>query len=175
MAGLLACQRMTVPGYNAASMANRVSDNVLNDLLSFSYPRIAGGPIIAYNNIDAGTQNVKCGTGVAKRDDGSEGGNACTIQSSSLVSSTLTSTITTITSTFASTTSSSLPALFTFGSPDDQCESVIQPESCRCLCTIDEDCAPCESLFDVYSDSTYVNVCNTKIGLGCCECQFQPS
>ena len=56
---------MTDAKYNSRSMKGKVSDNVLSDLLAFSYSRIRGGPVVAYNNIDAGMQNVKCGTGMA--------------------------------------------------------------------------------------------------------------
>lgn len=47
-------------------MAKKGLDNVLKDLLSFSYPRTVGSPVIAYN-IDAGTGNLENrGTGVGE-------------------------------------------------------------------------------------------------------------
>lgn len=118
--------------------------------------------------------------GLAKRGDDIESGDACTIPSSSSVSSTSKSTFTTIfrsttassassISTSPSTTSSILPTLLTVGSLDHQCESVLQPESCLCICTVNEDCAPWDSYLDGVE---YVSVCNTKIGLGCCECEY---
>lgn len=69
--GLLACQRMTDAKYNAKSIKNNFSDI---DTLASSYPTVQGAPVLAYDTIDAGTQNVRRGTRVAKRQDGGDDG-----------------------------------------------------------------------------------------------------
>lgn len=69
--GLLACQRMTDAKYNARSIKNNFSDI---DILASSDPTVQGGSVVAYDTIDAGTQNVRRGTGVAKRQDGGDDG-----------------------------------------------------------------------------------------------------
>lgn len=150
IAGLLACQRMTDAKYNAKSMQGKVSDNVLSDILAFSYPRIQGGPAVGYNNIDAGTKNVKCDTGVAKRQNGGDDGDAC--------------------SPSASTSTTTLQAdgpIVTFGSPESQCPSE-QLESCSCQCLEDDECGPCTgTLYE-----TFVPVCVSTSGLAkCCQCR----
>ena len=177
--GLLACQRMTDNKYNAKSMKGMVSDNVLSDILAFSYPRIQGGPVVGYNNIDAGTKNVKCDTAVAKRQNDGDG-DACSLSLAS-TSATPASTSTTTTQadeTFATFTSASTSAststtttqadipLATFGTPGDQCPSE-QLESCSCQCFEDEDCGPCTgTLYE-----SFVPVCVSASGLGgCCQC-----
>ena len=149
-------------------MQGKVSDNVLSDMLAFSYPRIQGGPVVAYNNIDAGTQNVRCGTGVAKRQDGGDGGGACSLEPLSSASTSASEPALASTSTSASTSATATLApqpgepLFRFGTPDNQCPS-LQFDTCSCYCTTYEDCGPC------LEGET---VCNLgKNGLpGCCQC-----
>ena len=53
VAGVLACLRMSDPKYEDKTMNKnkQVSDYVLRDLYSFSYPRAPGGPSLVYNNI----------------------------------------------------------------------------------------------------------------------------
>ena len=158
---------MTDPKYNGRLMnlQGKVSDNVLNDMLAFSYPRIQGGPVVAYNNIDAGTQNVKCGTGVAKRQDG--GGN-CTLEPLSPASTSPSEQASTSaissdsTSTTAMQPSKPIETLYHFGTPENQCPS-LQLDTCTCYCLSYEDCGPCAE--------TFVAVCSSVAGLpGCCQC-----
>lgn len=68
---VLACQRMTGAKYNARSIRNNFSDI---DILASSYPTIQRGSVVAYDTVDAGTQNVRRGTRVAKRQDGGDDG-----------------------------------------------------------------------------------------------------
>ena len=69
--GLLARQHMTDAKYNARSIKNNFSDI---DILASSYPTVQRGPVVAYDNINAGPQNVRCGLVVAKRQDGGDDG-----------------------------------------------------------------------------------------------------
>lgn len=104
---------------------------------------------MAYNNIDARTQNVKCGSGVAKRQDGGGDGDACSLES--------------LSSTTATLPPLPVETLYQFGSPENQCPS-LQLDSCTCHCSSAEDCGPCAE--------TFVAVCvSTSTVPGCCQCQ----
>ena len=170
---------MTDPKYNGRLMnlQGKVSDNVLSDMLAFSYPRVQGGPVVAYNNIDAGTQNVRCGTGVAKRQDG-EG--SCNLEP--LSSASTSTTVSALTSASEAASASAIPSgststtaarpevpkpvetLLHFGTPENQCPS-LQFDTCSCYCLSYEDCGFCATPFET--------VCTSVDGTtpGCCQCE----
>lgn len=171
VAAALACQRMTDRKYEAASMKGNVSENVLSDVMSFSYPRIKGGPLVVYNNIDAGTKNVKCGAGVAKREDGTDEEDACTPESGSRTSTSTSAASFLSPSTARALSTSTTHVAVEIGSPATPCPSSsfldTTSGSCSCFCGTDDDCGECYAF--TLDASVY-----SKCGSGCCHCVVGP-
>ena len=150
---------MTDARYNDKRMNKDrvVSDNVLKDLLSFSYPRTPGGPVVGYNNIDVGTRNAKsepepepepiCDTGMAKRHDGSDDREICSRDPLTSVSTLVSTSATTSTA-----TTESHPRIVTIVSPEGLCPA----------CSNYKDCAPCREV------PILLAACNPSTH--CCEC-----